>query len=666
MKCKSCGAELMEGIIFCPECGERNDVEEAQKQKEESNVPQKYCPQCGAVNIQDAGFCVNCGFSFTEDMTPQKKEKKNVHWKKSYTAVVAVVIIIGMAIFAGQYLFAGKSSSQKLLYLKDNEINIMTGKKPNVIQDDFAENAVGYTQSYYPIRFSEDGKYIYYPSDYSSGSYDLYRKKVKSRKDDGEKIESGIKSYAIINNHRMIYLKSGEGKLYISDMKDKEKIASDVSWFRLSNDNKNILWYTNDSKLYVQDINLKKDKIKIDTDVNITYYISDDLKTILYKKDANLYVSKNFDDREKVASDVVNVNVYHTEDFVSVYYTINESVDLSFTDLINDDMEASDALIKEPDITDYQVTTKKNSFWGQIDSTETDWDNYNADVEKYNEKAVRDNIREYMNETMKIDSIALYYHNIQSNKTEKVFYAPIESDSPRYAGNICVIEYYDLDAIEKINISTFTEDNFWQMEEDVRKALRSTKRICAIKEKNRVELDIDASEYNGIRQIFADGANDMLYLAYDNNGAGETLFCTDVKKDNGEVKEITDEAYAVEEVTVDGVYYIKEVDKNGEGELYLNDKFISDEVSAGTVTVYGKKDIMYYTDTNNSEGTLMIYNGNTMKKVSEDVADYLKLEDNSIAVLVDYNFSKNRGDLKLYHNGKMKSLDTDVTAILRY
>ena len=77
MKCKSCGAELMEGIIFCPECGERNDVEEAQKQKEESNVPQKYCPQCGAVNIQDAGFCVNCGFSFTEDMTPQKKEKKN-------------------------------------------------------------------------------------------------------------------------------------------------------------------------------------------------------------------------------------------------------------------------------------------------------------------------------------------------------------------------------------------------------------------------------------------------------------------------------------------------------------------------------------------------------------------------------------------------------------
>ena len=159
MKCKSCGAELMEGIIFCPECGERNDVEEAQKQKEESNVPQKYCPQCGAVNIQDAGFCVNCGFSFTEDMTPQKKEKKNVHWKKSYTAVVAVVIIIGMAIFAGQYLFAGKSSSQKLLYLKDNEINIMTGKKPNVIQDDFAENAVGYTQSYYPIRFSEDGNY---------------------------------------------------------------------------------------------------------------------------------------------------------------------------------------------------------------------------------------------------------------------------------------------------------------------------------------------------------------------------------------------------------------------------------------------------------------------------------------------------------------------------
>lgn len=133
------------------------------------------------------------------------------------------------------------------------------------------------------------------------------------------------------------------------------------------------------------------------------------------------------------------------------------------------------------------------------------------------------------------------------------------------------------------------------------------------------------------------------------------------------MKEISDEVYRIELANAEGVYYTASVGDNSEGELYCNDKLVSDEVSM-TRSVYsaGKNGVLYYTDLSDNEGTLMLYRDGKNQKISDEVAGYLSLDDDRIALLVDYNFNKYKGDLKLYSNGKIKDIDTDVTSIVIY
>lgn len=55
-KCNQCGAELMDGTKFCPNCGAK--VEEKPKRL--------FCPQCGQEVDPSAAFCPNCGFKLGE------------------------------------------------------------------------------------------------------------------------------------------------------------------------------------------------------------------------------------------------------------------------------------------------------------------------------------------------------------------------------------------------------------------------------------------------------------------------------------------------------------------------------------------------------------------------------------------------------------------------
>lgn len=52
MKCKNCGAELAEGVLFCRECGAK--VEPVEKKK-------RFCRECGTEFAEGTKFCPNCG-----------------------------------------------------------------------------------------------------------------------------------------------------------------------------------------------------------------------------------------------------------------------------------------------------------------------------------------------------------------------------------------------------------------------------------------------------------------------------------------------------------------------------------------------------------------------------------------------------------------------------
>ena len=50
MKCKKCGAELEEGVLYCRECGTKV-----------TNGEIRICTECGATVAGDAIFCPECG-----------------------------------------------------------------------------------------------------------------------------------------------------------------------------------------------------------------------------------------------------------------------------------------------------------------------------------------------------------------------------------------------------------------------------------------------------------------------------------------------------------------------------------------------------------------------------------------------------------------------------
>ena len=49
MKCKKCGAELANGVLFCRECGTKVESEK------------KFCHECGTELTDGVKFCPNCG-----------------------------------------------------------------------------------------------------------------------------------------------------------------------------------------------------------------------------------------------------------------------------------------------------------------------------------------------------------------------------------------------------------------------------------------------------------------------------------------------------------------------------------------------------------------------------------------------------------------------------
>lgn len=710
MKCKNCGAELMEGIVFCPECGEKNEISEQSEVKADpvsadpepdtektinlgndypvndyqadniqpqaaAQTPKKYCPQCGTENAADAVFCGNCGFAFSGNgsgATPEKKKSKS-GLKKVLIAAAAVagVAVLGVGAYTILGSLGSKDVSFKLLYAKDNELSIMVGNKPITIEGDLTDDSyenISIGNSYFPVTFSEDGKYLFYPQDYTGSGYDLYRRKANSKNDKGDKFASGVTQYQLIDNDRFAYLNSSS-KLWISDKDDKQKVDSDVRTFKVSDDKKKIFWIKSNGDMYVRDIKLKKDETELDTDVSGAYYVSDDLKTIIYSSDNNLYLISNFGEEEKIASDVTDVKTYVDDnDKLTLYYTKDgdSDTDLRMSDVIIDDMAASDALIYEPNISDYQKTEIKDSFWGPIESTETDYDAYYAECEKYEQKLTRDSVRTSLNQTIDLDYKEIYYYDVKANKSELVLSAPMLDYYNNSSEGIAVFGYYDIEETAKVNLSQLSEEEYYQLEDIVYKRLADTEKVCAVKKTEKVDLDIDVSEYSGFGYIRACADTDMIYLKYTaEDNVNNTLLSTNLGNDKGKMTELSDELYNIELVNDKGVYYTTAVDNDGVGELYLNDKSIVDDVVPGSVQQFGNN-LIYSGEKSNQEYTLMLYKSGKQKQIADDVADHYILDDDRIAFLDDYNFNKYRGDLKLYDDGNIKDIDTDVAAILKY
>lgn len=683
MKCINCGCELPEGARFCGNCGTPQPEHQQEEQQAGQQVQQRFCPHCGGTNDADAIFCSICGKDMNGDGQPVVEETTSKKVPKKLivgaVGVVAAVVVIGgvVKIVGG---LGGSKSDSYITYVKDGYINqsdIEHYKKKSVeyqgrygsTSDDGENYSAG-------VRYSKDGKYICYPTDVNYGDdsieFRLNMQKV-GKTEEPVKIDSSVTSYTILDNNKILYKKAGNDTLYINDKKgNKEKIASDVEYFYLDSDQKNIVWSESngDGTINVcqQDVALKKEKKTLAKDVD-SFHTSSDLKYILVNEQDIIYMIENFGEKQKIASGVEDVS-YDDLDNGGIYYTKSSEETLSAEDVVEDDCADSDATIEEPDREDYKVEKiEKNDWTGKYEKVESvDEDAYDAAYEKYYDKENRDEIRDAL-EDYEISTPVEKLYYVKDGKETQV--DATVAQMYYYTGDWKGIVYsrYNMDDVPKLKISEI--DSASSIESDYYQMLSESAQTCVYTEKNKtVVLDenlatvwgVDADSKTGYGVKMQDSGSedeDATYSLYS--------FSVDNNSD-GKCKLISEDVAYYQELIKDGdVYYLKDTDSDGNGDLYCNDKNIDSDVKSGTLyTVPDSDNVLYAVDYNssNNSATLKMYDGKKDKIIADDVYSYLPIDEKHIALLIDYSMKSYRGDLQ-YYLGKeeLKSIDEDVSFI---
>ena len=526
------------------------------------------------------------------------------------------------------------------------------------------------------MSYSKDGKYICYPTDVNYGDDDIeFRLNMQKvgKTEEPVKIDSSVTSYTILDNNKILYKKAGNDTLYINDKKgNKEKIASDVEYFYLDSDQKNIVWSESngDGTINVcqQDVALKKEKKTLAKDVD-SFYASSDLKYVVVQEQDTLYMVENFGEKQKIASGVEDVS-YDDLDNGGIYYTKSSEETLSAEDVVEDDCADSDATIEEPDREDYKVEKiEKNDWTGKYEKVESvDEDAYDAAYEKYYDKENRDEIRDAL-EDYEISTPVEKLYYVKDGKETQV--DATVAQMYYYTGDWKGIVYsrYNMDDVPKLKISEI--DSASSIESDYYQMLSESAQTCVYTEKDKtVVLDenlatvwgVDADSKTGYGVKMQDSGSedeDATYNLYS--------FSVDNNSD-GKCKLISEDVAYYQELIKDGdVYYLKDTDSDGNGDLYCNDKNIDSDVKSGTLyTVPDSDNVLYAVDYNssNNSATLKMYDGKKDKIIADDVYSYLPIDEKHIALLIDYSMKSYRGDLQ-YYLGKeeLKSIDEDVSFI---
>lgn len=683
MKCINCGCELPEGARFCGNCGTPQPEHQQEEQQAGQQVQQRFCPHCGGTNDADAIFCSICGKDMNGDGQPVVEENTSKKVPKKLivgaVGVVAAVVVIGgvVKIVGG---LGGSKSDSYITYVKDGYINQSDiehyKKKPVEYQGRYGSTSDDGENYSAGVRYSKDGKYICYPTDVNYGDdsieFRLNMQKV-GKTEEPVKIDSSVTSYTILDNNKILYKKAGNDTLYINDKKgNKEKIASDVEYFYLDSDQKNIVWSESngDGTINVcqQDVALKKEKKTLAKDVD-SFHTSSDLKYVVVQEQDTLYMVENFGEKQKIASGVEDVS-YDDLDNGGIYYTKSSEETLSAEDVIEDDCADSDAAIEEPDREDYKVEKiEKNDWTGKYEKVESvDEDAYDAAYEKYYDKENRDEIRDAL-EDYEISTPVEKLYYVKDGKETQV--DATVAQMYYYTGDWKGIVYsrYNMDDVPKLKISEI--DSASSIESDYYQMLSESAQTCVYTEKNKtVVLDenlatvwgVDADSKTGYGVKMQDSGSedeDATYSLYS--------FSVDNNSD-GKCKLISEDVAYYQELIKDGdVYYLKDTDSDGNGDLYCNDKNIDSDVKSGTLyTVPDSDNVLYAVDYNssNNSATLKMYDGKKDKIIADDVYSYLPIDEKHIALLIDYSMKSYRGDLQ-YYLGKeeLKSIDEDVSFI---
>lgn len=621
------------------------------------------CVSCGCEIPGKAKFCPHCG----------AKQPKIP--KKLVAGAAAVILVLG-AVSAAGILLGG--NHKYVAYLKNNSVNqadFAHHRKETVEYSGNYGEADHNPDAYVKVEYSKDGKYIFYPTEVTRESntvypeYCLNMQKV-GKEDDPIKLDNSVWQYHVLEQNKVVYIKSGNNTLYINDKKgNKEKIASHVEDYHIDKDEKNIVWIEAEDgsyAIYQQDLALKKEKKALAANVNF-YDISENLKQIAVVEEDTLYVIRNFDDKKKIASHVSGI-VSNSEQTGSICYIKVPDRALTGADIVEDDCLESDANIKEPYYDQYIVQrAEKNEYTGRYERVEAfDQEAYDQAWEQYEAKENRDKIRKELKE-FAFGAYMKELYCFRNGKEELVeeFYAEQVYDygTEGKKNGVFAFNRYRMEEVPQIKMSEI--ESFSDLADLYYEKLNNVKETCVYTEKKVITLAENLEYAVALEPEKKIGYGLKAETSEEEVTRTYTLMSFQIGEgSDGACKTVAEDMDSIQMITDGKIYYLADVNES-EGELYCNEEHVDSDVFVGSLENV-KDGVAYAVDYDGNKGraTLKLYNGKENRKIADDVYAYHVFDEKNIAVLVNYSLDSKEGDLKYYRGkDKLLEIDEDVTAI---
>jgi YHS domain-containing protein len=623
----------------------------------------------------------------------------NIQKKKKNIGLILGILAASLMMLALLFLIIkffpknNKVDNSKFFYVEDNELVLVDLDKadfnPMTLTDEYRDHKIGwddYGFMYGNLNISSDGKTYYFPSEIDNNfQFVLSRATIKKDEVLVEDMDHDVYSYVLLADDTLIYQK--QEKLYYSDGKEKTKIASGISSYYISQDQKSVLWtenetYDEESYQYTYDIYYSligenEKEIAIEEDVILMSY-SDDFDKIYIKKQNDLYCYDLDGESEKIVSDCSAMYPIDLEQQI-FYYTVEIETENSLFPFLEDPYLASDDLMVEPQIEDYEEEYY-DEFWGYT-YTDIDWDAYYNARYAYDEIAYRNEIRKQVEEYkyIRYSQELYYYDGNESSLVIDNFDYFLEIPTANLF--VCAMSAYKDDI--KVSI-----DDIWDVYDleyqvnNYDNMIWSTMVYC----NGEMEIleDEDISFVWSDEEILYYGVyNEVEIIHYDENYfEGDyyeenpyeyevptySLYSFDLSKDKfGDTKELDDEINSFEGIMNGKAYYICNEDAdNYEGDLYCDTEKIVSDVRIDSLGFLPEEEAFIFSrdlDDENYNSTLVIYKNEKEKEIADEVSFFTAFNTDYIIFIQNFDWVDMYGELMIYEKENLERIASDVSML---
>ena len=299
----------------------------------------------------------------------EKRLKKNVKVVIVAAASLATVILLACGLFFGRNLFQRKNESAYIFYSDGKYSLIKNLEKDKVVN--FGTSAMINDQNI-SLRFSPDGKYVYYYSnvDTSKSFGTLHRADYSKLNDNASRnekydivIDDDVSQYYLyfLDGEEIAYKKSDDSMFYFNG-KELSKIGDEINQFLYDKEKKRVI-YTAYNKaegvnsLYGADLADLSNAHLIEEDLgyeSISSYVNSDLffYNMLDPVTETYYkMIAGFDKEPELFFEAGNIISIEDE----VVYYVEEKTPVNLYDYVQDDLLESDQTITEPRLEDYEI-----------------------------------------------------------------------------------------------------------------------------------------------------------------------------------------------------------------------------------------------------------------------------------------------------------------------